>query len=159
MRGLPKEAWVLVCDGQKALYLKNAGTPGTPRLEVFRKEVQDNPKNTELATDAPGRRSDGPSGHKSAMEPTDFHGQAETRFAGEIAAALYSAAHAGEFAALVLVAAPQVLGDLRAALHGEVRQRILGEVPKTLTNHPVGEIEAVLAEHFEAAGDGPRPGA
>lgn len=154
MRGLPTDAWVIVCDGQKALYLKNAGSRQAPRLEVLRKAVQDNPKNTDQATDAPGRRSDGPSGHKSAMEPTDFHGQAETRFARDVAGELYARAHAGAFEALVLVAAPQVLGGLRAALHEEVRGKVVAEVPKTLTNHPVGEIEAVLAEHFDAVDDG-----
>lgn len=154
MRGLPEDAWVIVCDGRKALYLKNAGSRQAPRLEVLRKEVQENPKNTDQATDAPGRRSDGPSGHRSAMEPTDFHGQAETRFAQDLAAELYAKAHAGAFDALVLVAAPQVLGDLRAALHDEVRAKLLAEVPKTLTNHPVAEIGAVLAEHFDAVDGG-----
>ena len=37
-----------------------------------------------------------------------------------------------------------VLGEIRKKLHKEVTDRLLGEVPKTLTNHPVPEIEKII---------------
>ena len=55
-------------------------------------------------------------------------------------------AHKNRFEKLVLVAPPRVLGELRQELHKEVQDRIVGEVPKTLTNHPIDRIETLLAD-------------
>jgi protein required for attachment to host cells len=51
---------------------------------------------------------------------------------------------AGAFQRLVIAAAPAALGDLRPALSDEVRETILAELPKDLTNVPTPK----LAEHF-----------
>jgi protein required for attachment to host cells len=59
---------------------------------------------------------------------------------------LYKTAHANEFEKLVVVAPPRVLAVLRESFHPEVRNRILAEIDKTLTQHPVPEIERILTE-------------
>ena len=46
---------------------------------------------------------------------------------------------------LVIAAAPAALGDIRPALSDGVRESILAEMPKDLTNIPVPK----LAEHFD----------
>ena len=66
------------------------------------------------------------------------------RFAREISDRLYKFAHQGRFQSLVLVAPPHVLGDLRKELHQEVSSRIIAEVAKDLTKHPVDQIEALV---------------
>ncbi|TGS92491.1 Host attachment protein, partial [Mesorhizobium sp. M8A.F.Ca.ET.213.01.1.1] len=38
----------------------------------------------------------------------------------------------------------QVLGEMRRKLHKEVEERIKAEIPKTLTNHTIDEIESLL---------------
>ena len=43
--------------------------------------------------------------------------------------------------ALVIVAPPRALADLRQALHGDVKARLIGEIDKDLTKLPVWEIE------------------
>ena len=58
---------------------------------------------------------------------------------------LYRFAHRGAFERLVVVAPPKVLGDLRSKLHKEVDDRVVAEIPKTLTNHPVDQNEALVA--------------
>ncbi len=58
-------------------------------------------------------------------------------------------AHAGKFDRLVLVASPQVLGNLRDEMHKEVSDRIIAEIPKTLTNHPIDEIEKLVKAHMD----------
>ena len=78
------------------------------------------------------------------MEETDWHRIEKERFAAEIAERLYKLAHRGAFKKLIVVAPPTVLGDMRKELHKEVRDRIVAEVPKTLTNHPIDEIEKHL---------------
>jgi protein required for attachment to host cells len=137
---------VLVADAQKALLMENVGDAERPVLEVRREEAHDNPPTSAQGTDRPGRRSDGLSGHRSAMEETDWHRLEETRFADGLAEMLYARAHRARFQRLILAASPRVLGELRRVLHKEVSDRVVGEVPLTLTNHPVNEMAHRIAD-------------
>ncbi len=141
---LKHDTWVLVADGEKALFLRNDGDALCPDLTVVRKLHDENPPTREQGTDRPGRHIDGPSAHRSAVEDTDWHRVAKERFADEIAERLYGLAHDGAFRDIVLVAPPLVLGELRKKLHKEVESRVVAEIPKTLTNQPIYEIEALL---------------
>lgn len=141
---LKHDVWVVVADGEKALFLRNEGDEKYPNLEVFREMRDDNPPTHDQGSDRPGRFNDGPSPHKSAVEETDWHRIEKERFAREIAERLYKAAHRGDFERLVIVAPPLVIGEMRKELHKEVEQRLVGEVPKTLTNHTIVEIEKIL---------------
>ncbi|MGD9915569.1 MAG: host attachment protein [Rhizobiaceae bacterium] len=143
---LEHDVWVLVADGEKGLILRNEGDRQYPNLEVVREIEQDNPPTREQGTDRPGRMPDGPGAHRSAVDDTDWHRMAKERFAEEMAERLYKMAQRGDFEKLILVAPPLVLGALRKQLHKEVERRVTGEVPKTLTNHPVYEIEKILQQ-------------
>ncbi|MCR5857573.1 host attachment family protein [Mesorhizobium sp. J428] len=136
--------FVVVADGEKALFLRNEGDALYPNLEVVREIREENPPTREQGSDRPGRFNDGPSVHRSAVADTDWHRAQKEKFADDIADRLYRLAHRGEFNKLVIVAPPLVLGEMRRKLHKEVSDRIVGEVPKTLTNHPVYEIEKLL---------------
>jgi protein required for attachment to host cells len=136
--------WVLIADGEKALFLKNEGDTKYPNLTVFRELQKENPPTRDQGSDRPGRFNDGPNIHKSAVADTDWHRIAKERFADEIAERLYKFAHHGDFEKIILVAPPAVLGEMRKQFHKEVIDRIAAEVPKTLTNHPVPEIEKLL---------------
>ena len=136
--------WIVLADGEKALFLVNDGDEEFPNFNVVRKETQPNPPTREQGTDSPGRFNDGPSVQRSAVDETDWHRFEKDRFAHDLSEILYSAAHRGEFQRLVLVAAPKVLGTLRAEMHEAVASRITAEVPKTLTNHPLDEVETLL---------------
>jgi len=136
--------WIMVADGEKALFLKNIGDKKFPNLEVVQMMEQDNPPTREQGTDSPGRYNDGPSVHRSAVEETDWHRIGKERFADDIAARLYKLAHGGAFDEIVLVAPPMVLGTMRKKLHKEVEGKVAAEIPKTLTNHAIFEIEALL---------------
>lgn len=142
---------VVVADGNKALFLENLTDHEDPNLEVTGTEEQDNPPAREQAANKRGRvgQSGNPGGH--AYSDTDWHELAEERFAEELAEMLYKKAHRGEFERLVLVAAPRALGDLRDALHQEVRDKIVAEIDKTLTNHPVDEIERIVKKELSTA--------
>ncbi|MEZ5783672.1 MAG: host attachment family protein [Rhizobiaceae bacterium] len=136
--------WVIVADGEKALFLKNEGDATYPNLNVVRELHEENPPSREQGTDQPGRMSDGPSSHRSAVEEVDWHRIAKERFADEISERLYKMAHRGDFEEIVLIAPPLVLGEMRKKLHKEVESKVIGEVAKTLTGHPVYEIEKIL---------------
>ena len=144
MTRLGNGTWVLVADGEKALFLENEGDGDYPVLRVRRKEEQENLPDREQSTDRPGRVQQSAVQGGSAYQETDWHALAKERFADELAAELYKRAHRREFDRIVLVAPPAILGELRSELHQEVRDRIVGEIPKTLTNHPVDEIERIV---------------
>lgn len=151
MTQLAEGTWVLVADSEKALFLENIGDEKFPNLQVRRKETQENPPTREQGANRPGRYNDGPSAHRSAVDDTDWHELAKERFADDLADMLYERAHKGLFERLVIVAPPQVLGDLRAAWHKEVTDKIIAEVPKNLTSHPLDEIEKQVAEAMAGA--------
>ena len=65
-------------------------------------------------------------------------------FAAETAEMLKRRAMANEFESLIVVAPPKMLGELRKHYHKEVTDRLVGELAKDLTGHPVPEIEAAL---------------
>ena len=142
---IPSRALVLIGDGEKALFLRNAGNSQELKLEVEHVFAHDNPATHEQGTDKPGRTAASAGTARSAMEQTDWHRLGEERFAAEIAAIIYRLAHANKFEALVVVAPPRVLGNLRKAFHKEVVDRITAEVPKELTSHTVPDIERLLA--------------
>ncbi len=144
-----KKTWVVVADGEKALLLRNLTDSLTPSLAVVAREEQDNPADGAQRADRPGRRADVGPNQSSAMEETDWHTLARDRFAKELSDLLYGLAIKGKFDRLILVAAPQVLGALRQDLHSEVAGRVVAEVPKTLTNHPVSKIEKALQAELE----------
>ncbi len=136
---------VLIGDGQKALFLRNKGTPQQLNLQVEQILEQNNPATREQGTDRPGRASGSVGAARSAMEQADWHYIAEERFAGAIADALYRLAQGNGFDKLVVVAPAKVLGNLRQAFHAEVKERIIGEIPKELTSHPIPDIERLMA--------------
>ena len=140
---LKNNGWLVIADGEKALFLRNDGDELYPNLTVFRELEHANPPDREQAADRPGRLSDGGS-HRSAVQETDWHRIEKERFAKDVAARLYKQAHKGGFSEIVLVAAPHVLGDLRKEMHKEVQDKVIGEIAKDLTKHPVHEIEKIV---------------
>lgn len=143
---LEHDCWVVVADGEKALFLRNEGDAKYPNLQVFREISEPNAPTREQGTDRPGRFNDGPNVHRSAVQETDWHRVEKERFAKEIAERLYKMAHRDDFDKLIVVAPPVVLGEMRKEFHKEVLQRIIGDIPKTLTNHPVDEIERIIQQ-------------
>ena len=136
--------WVVVADGEKALFFRNEGDASYPNLSVVKEMRDTSLDELDDDTDQRGRFNNGPSPHKSAMEETDVQRVAKERFADDIAENLYKMAHRGDLDGVVLVAPPLVLGEMRKKLHKEVEQKVVGELPKTLTHHPVSEIEKIL---------------
>jgi protein required for attachment to host cells len=142
---IPSDTLVLVGDGRKALFLRNKGGAGHPELFTETVIEQNNPATRDQGTDRPGRYSGTADGvSKSSMEQTDFHQQAEDRFATDIAEVLYKKSHIQDFQHLIVVAPPRALGTMRNALRKEVAQKITAEIAKDLTGHPVPEIARLL---------------
>lgn len=155
---VPHNAFVLVADGRKSLFFRNDGDGVYPNLKVEAAEERPNPKDSDQKTDLAGGSSSTQGGGNSpqvqgggqfaqsrgSMDEADYHQQEEDRFAAELAEMLTRRALAQEFEKLVVVAPPKMLGELRKHYHKEVESRLVGELAKDLTGHPVDEIEKAL---------------
>ncbi len=144
------DAWVMVGDGEKALFFRNEGDAAYPNLEVVNVLQHDNPRTGEQGSDRPGRAFASVGTARSAMQETNWHKLEKHRFAREIADTLYTAAHDGRYSKLIIAAPPITMGDLRKAFHKEVSDRVVAEISKDLTNMPSHEIERALARHGHA---------
>jgi protein required for attachment to host cells len=139
-------AWVVVCDGAKALVLENAGNRKSPNLKTKEVYQQDDLKTHELGTDKPGRASSPVGSGRSAVEQTDWHDQQEQRFLSKLAERLDRAVLGGETPSLIVVAPPRAIGMLRRQFTSHVRQAIRAEVEKDYVKMPVDEITRHLIQ-------------
>jgi len=142
-------SWVLVADGQKALFLRNDLNTKDYDLRVVWHQESENPPSIDQGSDRAGRANSVPGMRRAALQETDWHQLSEDHYGKEIAAILDRAAHDGAFDEIVLVAPPKVLGVLRAEISQKTMKKVVAEVPKTLTNHPIEKIESLLKSELE----------
>ena len=130
MGKIPGGTLVVVADGEGARVFRNVGDDNTLTLRQ------------ENLLELMNMNDDGPAGSM----PTESTGEQidEATFSKQLALRLNEGALKNAYAHLVLVADPQSLGRIRPLLHKETLQRMVGEVPKTLTNSPLGDIEKAL---------------
>ena len=138
------DAMVLVADGRKLLFFRNKGDGDYPNLEAETVRLHDNPRHVDQASDTAGQSSN-TGAASGTMGETNYHELEEQRFAAEAADLLKRRALANEYEKLIIVAPPAALGEMRKHLHKEVQDRLVGEIAKDLTNHPVPEIEKLIA--------------
>ncbi len=142
---IPRDALVFVGDGRKALFLRNIGDAQAPNLAAEVVLTDDNPATHEQGADRPGRTfKRAHTNRRASMEPTDWHELEKHRFARRVASAIESLVRAKKVEAIIVVAPARTLSDLRKAFHADVKKRIIAEVEKDLTRHPVADIEQHL---------------
>lgn len=139
---IPHNAFVFVGDGRKALFLRNDGDEKFPNLKTEKVFEDENPASHDQGTERPGRISK--DSQRSSVEPTDWHDIEEHQFARKVAVAMEEVIRTRKVKALVVVAPPRTLADLREAFHSDVKACIIAEINKDLTKHPVWEIEKHL---------------
>lgn len=137
-------ALILVADGKKYLLLRNSGDLRQPALTFEGGGDKENPATSAQGSDQPGRAFASSGTARSAMDQTDWHQIEEDRFATRIAEMLGKLAEADDFSELVVVAPPKCLASLRQAFEKPVASRIVAEIDKDLTKHPVAEIAEIL---------------
>ncbi|MBR1218825.1 host attachment protein [Bradyrhizobium sp. U87765 SZCCT0131] len=142
---IPHDAFVFVGDGHKALFLRNDGDELYLNLKVEQVFVDDNPPTHDQGTDRPGRTVQGAdASRRSALEPTDWHALEQHHFVRHVAEAMTLLVRERQVKALVVVAPPRTLAELRQEMSAEVKSRVRAEINKDLTRHPVDDIEAHL---------------
>lgn len=144
---LAKGIWIVVADGERALFLENTGTPDKPKLSL-REKAQAEDDGMEL-TDRPGRMQDTGRQQLSAMELTDHERLARERFAVTVAERINRLAGRDGVSRLVVVAPPQTLAVLRDHISDGARKAVLAEIDKDLTHHPLDKIGALVAADID----------
>jgi protein required for attachment to host cells len=144
---IPHDAFVFVGDGRKALFLRNDGDEKFLYLKTEQVFIDENPATHAQGTDRPGRTVSSAGTQRSAMEGTDWHEIEQHLFAGRVAEALERVVRERHVKALVVIAPPRTLAELRHAFHADVKARIVAEFNKDLTKLPLIEIE----QHLQAA--------
>lgn len=142
---IPKNALILVVDGRKMLFLRNIGDGDKLELVTEAHHQRDDKKDGDLKTDSAGATAQSGGYGRPAMDEPDYHQLDEDRYAAEAADQLRIRALAGDFDALVIVAPPKTLGELRKHLHKEVEKRMVMELPKEMTDRPIPDIAAMLS--------------
>ncbi|WP_299437039.1 host attachment protein [uncultured Rhodospira sp.] len=137
--------WVLVADAQRArLFEVEAGGRRLGRSPLWETST-DVPPSREITSDRPGRTFDsGGEGRHAHEAPTDPQRLEKYRFARTVAEALGDGQRREQFARLIVVAPPKMLGDLRHELTDAVQQRVVAEYDKDLSKLPPEDIERHL---------------
>jgi protein required for attachment to host cells len=128
---IPEGALIVVADGGKAILLRNVGKQGEFVLEEERRLTLKN------------FVEDGPSG--AGLEERSPHETGEATFTKQLARMLDNLFNQNYFDAVVLIADPQTLGQLRDAVHKNVGKAIVFTLSRDYTNHSIKEITQTLA--------------
>ncbi len=148
-----KRTWIVVADASRAkIYLQpRAGAGLEPALD--HDLLGSRAKSSEEGADRPGRVHERQGQVRHAMQPTtDPQRHAKAEFARVLAEELERGCDGDELDHIVLVAPPQLLGDLRKSLAGRVRDKVIGELDKDLAKLPIHDLPAHLSEILHFAG-------
>jgi len=143
---IARGTWVMVADGGKMLLFLNEGGATDPVLVTQAHEDIGNPPSRSQGSDKPGRSFSSSDDRRSSYDETDWHRQAKEGFAARAAAVLDSATM-HEKGAIVVIAPPQTLGELRKHYGPGVASRLRAEIPKDLAGHTTGDIVDTILTH------------
>lgn len=139
--------WVLVADGQRARVLATNGSSKRLKEALNQDFIGNSLPSRGIGNDRPGRTYNSTNPVRHAVgEDADLHRQEKRRFVQMLVETLDQGRKRQAFERLVIVAPPQALGDLRAALTPGLKEMLVGEFPKDLTKVAVHD----LPEHLEA---------
>jgi protein required for attachment to host cells len=130
---IPKGAIIAVADGEILNLYHNDGEESAPKLIAMQDAV--------ISTHNKGS---GGRHQSSSANPSDSQ-QDEDSFAAGTVAMLNKRVLDGEIEALIIVAAPRTLGELRKHYHKALSAVLLGELAKDLTGHSIADIEKTVA--------------
>ncbi|MDZ3831091.1 MAG: host attachment protein [Sphingopyxis sp.] len=121
---IPHGAHVAVADGKRFVLFRNDGDEALLNL---------------VDADSPEVENSNRSGASPEVRDLEERGHA----AG-VAALLNQRVLSNDIEKLLVVADPHTLGVMRDHYHGELQKRLVGELPKTLTNVDTHQIEQAI---------------
>jgi protein required for attachment to host cells len=138
--------WVLIADAGRARVLETLGSSKELNAVADLTFENELPPTHELVRDQQPRSVESVGEMRHPIAPrTDPRRKEKRRFVEELSEMLDQRLRGKGFDRLVLVAPPQVLGDLRDTISPAVRAAVVAEVPKDLTKTPNREVASHLA--------------
>jgi len=142
-----KTTCIVVADGARARIFIDPGSGGGLHPVLLDSLEGDKRPSREIGSERPGRTHESADVARHAYAPrVDWHSFEKHLFARRVAELVDEAARRHAFEALVLVAPPKALGELRAALGKQSKRHIRAEFGKDLT----GLAEPELVSHLTA---------
>jgi len=137
--------WIIVADASRARIFEKAAASE----DIHEKETFTHPASRlheqELTSDLPGRAFDSKGEGRHAMGAKHDPKQNEAEeFARQLADHVEKARVDHRFDKLNIIAAPAMLGHLRAAMSDEARKLVTLELDKDLTQHSIEDIQQHL---------------
>lgn len=139
-------AMILVIDGAKMSLFRNCGKDFAVDLEQVEHGAQQAARTAEIGTDRPGRSFGSTGKSRSAYEATDYHQAEEDYFAKAATEKLNGLALQSNLD-FIVVAAPRVLGVMRAHYSADLRKRLVAEIDKDYAGRPVADVAAMLRNY------------
>jgi protein required for attachment to host cells len=137
--------WVVVADSSRAdIYSRAKRFSELESVKSF-KEPAARAREQDLVSDGPGRSFDSKGSGRHAMESdqSEKH-NLRAKFAKTIADELELSRQMHRFSHLILVAAPAMLGELRAHLSTETTKLVRDEIDKDMTAETATRIAELL---------------
>jgi len=131
---------IVIADGEHARFVRPAADNAL-HTEATLDSPTAHKRSSELGSDHPGASFHSDSSAHHAVTPRhDLHDLEKEKFAHQIGSRLNTAAAAGEFEGLVLVAPSHVLASLRDALNTTTQPCVIGTIMKDLVKTPDDEL-------------------
>jgi len=139
------KTWVVVGDSSRTRIFSWADR-AAPLVEVDDLVHPESRQHAQgITSDLPGSRSGGPIGqHHNMDERTGIHEQERINFAREVTARLEKGRTGGEFEALMIVASPSFLGELRKHMANPLRATVVNELDKNIVESDPEDIRSHL---------------
>lgn len=139
----PLKTWILFANA-RAMHVLCLDGPGKALTTVANKRWQAEPA-VEFSDRAGMGHSARGSG-VSAVDQGDPQQHADEKFAKKVVAALLEDLKGADYARLVVVAGPHMLGLLRKAMPDEMRAVLVAEIDKDLSAASMDTVEKTLAK-------------
>ncbi|MCK9504422.1 MAG: host attachment protein [Porticoccaceae bacterium] len=144
-----KSLWILVADSSRAKIYEAGLTLETITETRDLIHGQSAMAERDLTADVSGSNRSSGSGSRHHFEPhTGIKEQETVNFAREINSILDQGRRQGSYEKLVLVAAPDFLGQLRAGMNPQVHKLVVHEVDKNIVKQPLEDLRRVLPKTF-----------
>jgi len=143
-----KTTWILVANGAQAKVFEHTG-PGKGLRIIDELQFEQEPLQArEIMADRPGNSigSQGARNSGGVEYSSDPVAVRERRFVENVAAELEKHVQKDAFDQLIVAAAPTALGNLRSVYSKAMKDKIMAELPKDLTNLPTPKLEAHFAD-------------
>lgn len=136
--------WILVAQGSMAKLLDVAKNGKIISLVKEFSHPETALKGRDIYSDRPGRSFESAGKMRHAMAyPTEISDRARRAFALEISDFLKNAHAENSFARLILVASPNLLGELRIAMTDSLSKKISHELGKDLLSQNLSDDELI----------------